>query len=312
MKKVIFIGTDAIGVQLLEALHHTPELELALVVTGQDKSMGRKMLLTANPIKQKAIEHGLPVYQPEKVSAPESVAKLKALQPDFLVVMAYGQIVSQEVLDIPRVECLNVHTSLLPKYRGASPIQSALLNGDEKTGVSLMRMVKAMDAGPVYAQFKLPIAPEDTAGILWERLSQLSANEIPQAVIKISENSLMPAAQDESQATYIQKISKADGEINWSEPADLIHRKVRAFNPWPSAFTFFEGKRLKLHKTKVFEQTVDQPVGTAIELPSGIGVVTGGGVLELLEVQLEGKKRQFIQEFLNGNRGVVGVVLGES
>lgn len=304
--KLIFIGTDPIGVKLLEALRYHPQLEVALVVTGQDKPVGRKMVLTANPIKQKALELGLEVFQPQKVSDPESVAKLKTCDPDFLVVMAYGQIVSQAVLEVPKIDCLNVHTSLLPKYRGASPIQSALLNGDSKTGVSLMRMVKAMDAGPVYAQFELPIEPEDTAGTLWEKLAELSAKTVPQAVVDISDKLLSPVEQDEAKATYIQKISKVDGEINWSEPADIIHRKVRAFNPWPSAFTFFEGKRLKLHRTRVSNEASKYPVGTVVRPQSSVGVVTGKGVLELLEVQLEGKKPQTIKEFLNGNQDFVG------
>lgn len=309
MKKIIFIGTDAIGKELLHTLHTHPQLEVVLVVTGRDKPMGRKLALTPNHIKQKAMELGLNLFQPKKINDSESVEQLEALRPDFLVVMAYGQIVSQDVLSVPAIDSLNVHTSLLPKYRGASPIQSALLNGDEKTGVSLMRMVERMDAGPIYIQFEQKIDHEDTAGTLWNKLAELSAKRIPDALIEVAEGRLKAMEQAEKEATYITKISKADGKIDWSESAEMIECKVRAFNPWPSAFTFFGNKRLKLHKTRVLEQTLNQPVGTTIKLLSGIGVVTGEGVLELMEVQLEGKKVQDMRVFLNGNRDFVDTIL---
>jgi len=310
MLKIIFNGSDAIGGPLLSSLHHHPNLEVSLVVTGQDKAMGRKMQLSPNPIKELALKLKLPIYQPEKISDFDSVERLKSEACDFLVVMAYGQIMNQAVLDIPTIEALNVHTSLLPKYRGASPIQSALLNGDQKTGISLMRMVQKMDAGPVYKQFELMIGEGDTAGSLWDKLADLAAKKVPDSLLDIASQALEPVDQNEAEATYITKISKADGEINWSESAGVIHQKIRAFNPWPSAYTFFKTKRLKIHKSIAGEFKSDEIPGMVVETSGGIGVVTGDGVLKLTEVQLEGKKRQSIQDFINGNQSFLGVILG--
>lgn len=308
--KIVFMGSDAIGAHLLKSLYEHRALEVVLVVTGEDKPRGRRMQRQPNPIKALALDLDLPIYQPKKLSTPEGVERLQREGADFFVLMAYGQIVSQAILNLPKMDALNVHTSLLPKYRGASPIQSALLNGDEKTGISLMRMVKEMDAGPVYQQFELGIEDDDTAGALWEKLAKLAATEIPDEVVRIADESLTPVDQDESKATYIRKINKSDGEIDWSEPANLIHRKVRAFSPWPSAFTFFEGRRLKIYKSRVQNSKRNEPIGTVVQEGSLVGVVTGDGVLELMELQLEGKRQQSIQDFLNGNPSFIGAVLG--
>lgn len=305
--KLIFIGTGEIGVRLLDSLNENPNIDLALVVTGVDKPAGRKMELQPSAIKKTALELGLEVYQPEAIKSPEAVEKLKNVAPDVILVMAYGQLLSQEVLDIPKIDCLNVHTSLLPKYRGASPIQSVILNGEKQTGITLMRMVKEMDAGPMYEQFKiLLMSALETAGTLEARLAKLAAEKVPNSLVQIVEGKLEPTEQNEAEATFVTKISKADGQINWDEPAELIERKIRAFNPWPSCYTFFKGKRLKIHGAIAKNMDASAPPGTVVEKDGGVGVVTGKGILELIEVQPEGKKPQTMKEFLNGNGDFFG------
>ncbi len=299
--KIIFIGTGDIGRELLKSLNDHPFIEVILVVTGVDKPAGRKMELQPSVIKKTAFELNLEVFQPEAIKSPEAVEKLKSLAPDMMLVMAYGQLLSQEVLDIPSIDCLNVHTSLLPKYRGASPIQSAILAGEEKTGVTLMKMVKQMDAGAVYQQFEVELAQNETTGSLEAKLSSLAAQEIPNALIKVANGELKSMEQNEAEVTSVTKISKAEGQINWNEPADLIERKIRAFNPWPSAYTFFKDKRLKVLMAKAHDLHSTEPPGTVIKNEVWTGVVTGKGVLELIELQSEGKKPQTMKEFLNGN-----------
>lgn len=306
--KLIFTATGNIAVNLLKSLHADSRFEIALVVTGMDKPMGRKMELQANLIKKTALELGLEVFQPENIKAAEAIEKLKSADPELMLVMAYGQILSQEVLDVPAIDCLNVHASLLPKYRGASPIQSAILNGETKTGITLMKMVKQMDAGAMVQHFEIPIVNDSTAS-LEEKLANLASQKIPDALVAVAEGKLKPIEQNEAEATYVTKISKTDGEIDWQEPAEVIERKIRAFNPWPSTYTFFNGKRLKISAAKVhFIQSSQEP-GTVVQQEGWTGVVTGKGVLVLIEVQLEGKKLQTIKDFLNGNPEFVNTKL---
>ena len=339
--KLIFTATGNVAVNLLKSLHHDSRFEILLVVTGTDKPMGRKMELQPNLIKKTALELGLKVFQPENIKSPEAIEQLKSADPDLMLVMAYGQILSQEVLDVPTINSLNVHASLLPKYRGASPIQSAILNGEPKTGITLMKMVKQMDAGAMYQHFEIPIT-NDTTASLEEKLANLAAEKIPDTLVKVAEGKLTPIEQNEAEATYVTKISKADGQIDWNEPAEVIERKIRAFNPWPSTYTFFKRKRLKilsasvLYKRSIHHVAVDDDAGWAgkgepptqrnltsfeldeedlgepgqvVEKNGKVGVATGKGLLLLSEVQLEGKKPQTMKEFLNGNGEFIGANL---
>ncbi len=308
--KIIFIGTGEIGVSLMEALVRHPQIDLTLVVTGIDKPMGRKMQLTPNEIKKAALNLGLDTFQPENINETSALEKLKGLNPDFLLVMAYGQMLKQPVLELPQIDCLNVHTSLLPTYRGASPIKSAILNGEEVTGISLMRVIKKMDAGPVYFQFKTDISNTDTGQTLSNKMAKLAAEEVPGAIVRIVDESLEPVEQNEAEATHVSKLEKADGVIDWSDSAEKIDCKIRAFNPWPSAFTFFEGKRLKIHQAKAHATPLPHKPGTVCEVEGRVGVSCGEGFLELIEVQVEGRKAQSIEVFLNGNQGFVGGEVG--
>lgn len=305
--KIIFIGTDWIGTELLEALCKQSEFfEVQLVITGQDKPAGRKLILQPSPIKLMAEKMGVEVFQPLNINAEMSVSKLKNLNPDFLLVMAYGQLLKQEVLDLPKIACLNVHPSLLPKYRGASPVQGPILHGDKKTGVSLMKMVLKMDAGPFYEQTELAVDPKDTGQTLAEKLSQLTAEVVPKALLEIAEGKLKPQEQDEKKVTHCGKFSKADGQIDWNHSADQIEARIRAFDPWPGTFTFFEGKRLKILSAEIQHSEKFNQAGLVTEQ----GIVCGKGILKPLKVQLEGGNPQSLEDFMNGHPEFLGAKLG--
>ena len=299
--KIIFVGTDAIGCELLRRLSKL--FDVCLVVTGQDKPAGRKLQLQPPPVKLTAEELGLEVFQPIDINADLSVRRLANLNPDMIVTMAYGQILSRAVLDIPKTACLNVHASLLPKYRGASPVQAALLNLDRKTGISLMKMESQMDAGPVYRRFELPIAGNDTGRTLTDKLATLAAEQIPRALIDVADG-LQSEAQDEKKATYCGKISKADGRIDWHQPAREILARMRAFDPWPGTFTFFGDKRLKIISAKLHESTGGEP-----GLVKRDGIICQDGVIEPLELQIEGGNLQSLHDFINGHPDFIGSVL---
>jgi len=298
--KIIFIGTDGIGSELLSTLSKL--FEVQLVVTGQDKPAGRKLQLQPSAIKLTAEELGLEVFQPIDINADLSVRRLANLNPDMIVVMAYGQILSREVLDIPRIACLNVHASLLPKYRGASPIQASILNLDKKTGVSLMQMVSKMDAGPVYKQFELSISASDTGQMLSDKLGKLSAEEIPKSLIEV-EDGLEPEPQNESNVTYCGKISKADGQIDWNRPAKEIMAQMRAFDPWPGTYTFFDGKRLRILAAELREGSGEPG------LVKRDGIACADGMIEPLELQIEGGNVQSLHDFINGHSDFIGSTL---
>ncbi len=297
--KIIFIGTGAIGSDLLRALTKG-FFDLPLVVTGPDKPAGRKLQLQPSPIKVVAEELGIEVFQPIDINAEMSISRLANFNPDFLVVMAYGQIVSQAILSIPKIACLNIHASLLPNYRGASPIQASLLNQDKKTGISLMQMEEKMDTGPVYGRFELNIGDQDTAVTLSDRLAKLSAEEIPKAIQEIAAGH-KPTPQDHSKASYCSKISKADGEIDWTMAGTDILARIRAFDPWPGTYTFYDKKRLKILSAEVGEETHDAP-----GMLSKAGIASSDIMIKPLTVQPEGKTVQSFQEFLRAHAQLIG------
>jgi methionyl-tRNA formyltransferase len=305
--KIIFMGTPDFALPSLQGLIDDKDFDVLAVVTQEDKKIGRKQELTAPPVKQLAQKHNIPVFQPQSIKMNDPFLKLISdLEPDIIVVVAYGQIFPQKLLDIPKFGAINVHASLLPKYRGASPIEAALLNGDKETGVAIMKMAEQLDAGAILEMAKIHIAPDDNADTITVKLSILGGKILPLVLKDLVEGALRPIPQDESKATFCRKIEKDDGLINLKElTAAEIHNRIRAYTPWPSAFLMIEGKRLKLVEAIVDENT-DLPPETVKDLSkNSIAVGTKKGVIIPIKVQLEGKKMMTIQEFLAGNRSLL-------
>ncbi len=309
MTRIVFMGTPAFAVPSLERLAES--YEIATVVTQPDRPAGRKRRLAASPAKEAALRRGLQVWQPPTLRTPEAVARLHMLAPDLVVVVAFGQILRANVLEIPPHGCLNVHGSLLPRYRGAAPAVAAILAGETQTGITLMQMDEGMDTGPIIAQADCPIAPDDTTATLRERLSQLGANLLIETLPAWLAGEIAPRPQDDSQATYCGLVSKSDGRLDWKLSAEELARWVRAYFPWPTAFTDWQGKPLKvLRAAPLSDWRGEGQPGQVIELGDGAGVVTGESVLRLEKVQWAGKRAMAIKEFLRGQRGFVGSVLG--
>jgi len=271
-----------------------------LVVTQPDRPAGRGLSPRPSPVKIAALELGLPLFQPDSINAPQSISRLRELSLDLMVVVDYGQLLKKTVLEIPRLGCINLHASLLPRYRGAAPVAWAILNGERETGVSVFLLDEGMDTGPLLAQRAVAIGPEETRGELEERLAQLGAELLVEAILGYSRGELTPRPQPPG-GSRAPRLKKSDGLIDWSWPAEKVERWVRGMNPWPSAFTYFRGKRLKLHRVRLAEGEGGEP---GCLLPAGrrLFVSCGRGLVELLEVQPEGKKRLTAQEFLNGYR----------
>jgi len=307
---LIFIGTGDIGVPLLESLANDDRFDVKLVITQIDKPAGRKMKLTPSPIKVRSEKLEVRIFQPDDINVAESLEIIQKAYPDMIVLMAYGQILKKELLDIPKLGCINVHASLLPKYRGASPVQQSLLNQDEKTGISIMKMTEKMDSGPVYKQSELPISDDDNALTLIDRLANLSAYETPDLLYTIAQGDLSPTPQDDSQASYCEKIQKSDGQINWNEDAKTIHAKIRAYTGWPGTFTFWNNKRLKIISGQADAYDEVEP-GKVIEKDYLIFIGTKKGSIVPDDVQLEGKTVQDINAFIKGYPDFIGSKLGE-
>lgn len=310
--RVVFMGSGAFAVPSLEALSREG-YELVAVVTQPPRPAGRHRKITPSPAMVAAERLGLLVLCPEKVRAPDVVEQLKGLKPDLMAVAAYGQILPQSILDIPTMGCINVHGSLLPRWRGAAPIQAALLAGDEFTGVSLMLMEAGLDTGPIIAQSLTRIEDIDEAPELEIRLSHMGAALLNSTLPFYLEGSIKPVAQDANQATYAPMIKKEDGIIDWSFSARQIWQANRAYRPWPGTFTHWKGKLLKVISCWPDDALqVTEESGTAISLGAGkeIGVATGSGVLVLKELAMEGGKTLGVREFLAGHRDFVGSVLG--
>ncbi|WP_026492951.1 methionyl-tRNA formyltransferase [Butyrivibrio sp. XPD2002] len=308
--KIVYMGTPDFSVPPLEKMLEAGH-EIVAVVTQPDKPKGRSGEPAPSPVKECALGHGLKILQPKKIREPEVVSELKTLGADIFVVAAFGQILSQEVLDIPKFGCVNIHASLLPKYRGAAPIQMCILNGDKTTGVTIMQMNAGMDTGDILITKEIPIEEDDTAGTLFDKLMYLGADLIVEALPKIENGELTPTPQNDAEATKCGKISKDMGCINWSDSAEKISYLVRGMNPWPSAFTKLNGKMLKIWKAKKVagEATGDAGTVAAISKES-FTVNTGEGLLEITELQLEGKKRMATSAFLVGYKLNAGDNLG--
>lgn len=308
MARLVLMGSPAFALPTFEAL--AEEHEIAAVFTQPDKPAGRGLRPTPSPVKRWAEARGYPIFQPRSLRRdPQAVAALQALRPDVIVVVAYGLILPREVLETPPYGCLNLHASLLPRYRGPAPIQAALLNGDAETGVTVIQMTEEVDAGPILAMEREPIYPDDTAETLRERLARRGARLMQETLPRWLAGEIVPQPQDPSQATYCPRITKADGEIDWRRPAVEIDRRIRAFTPWPGGFTFWKGRLLKIGRARP-RLDLEAPPGRVIAIDAGAAVGTGHGVLELLEVQLEGKRMLPIRAFLNGHPDFLGATLG--
>ena len=289
--RIIFMGTPAFAVPCLERLI-TDGHDIAAVLCQPDKPQGRRMQLTPPPVKQAALAHGLPVLQPEKLRGNQEIlGTLRALAPELIVVVAYGKILPQEVLDMPAHGCINVHASLLPKYRGAAPIQWAVLNGETETGVTTMRMDAGIDTGGMLLQEKTPIPEDMTAGELHDVLSRLGAEVLSSTLELLRQGKLIARPQDDTQTSCAPMLSKALSPLDFSKPAWALHNQVRGLSPWPGAVMEFEGRPLKIHRARVTGE------GGPMRIPCG-----DGQYLELLAVQAEGRKAMPADEFLRGTR----------
>jgi methionyl-tRNA formyltransferase len=309
MAQVVFMGTPEFAVPVLEALADAHQV--VGVVTQPDRPGGRGRQLAPSPIKQVALERGLPLSQPQSLRTPEAVSQVAAWEPEVTVVAAFGQILRPDMLDLPPHGCLNVHASLLPRWRGAAPVPAAILAGDEVTGATIMQMDAGLDTGPILARREEPIRPDDTRATLEERLARLGAALLVETLPPYLAGDLLPQPQPEEGMTYAGQLRKQDGLLDWSTPAVELDRRVRAFNPWPGAFTTWRGRRLKvLRAAPLPGWRGDAPPGTVFALADGVAVATGAGALRLEEVQLAGKRRMAISTFLCGQRGCVGSQLG--
>ena len=295
--RVLFIGTGEIGVPVLHSLQNSHDHELVAVVTQPDKPVGRAQRIEAPPIKAALEGSTLPILQPEKIKNPEAIAAIRALAPDVIVVMAYGQILPRAILEIPRLACLNLHASLLPRHRGAAPIQAAIVAGDRESGITVMYMDEGLDTGDILLRAKLEIAADETGGSLHDRLAQLAPGALHEALGLLQAGNAPRIPQDSSAATYAGKLEREDGRIDWTESAALIERKIRAFNPWPGAFAVLRDAAGRDLKLKIFSAKV---VDAANKAPGEIVVAAKDGALSLGEVQLEGKRRMSAAEFLRG------------
>ena len=304
------MGTPSFALPILRAIHESTH-ELIGVVTQPDKSRGRGRKLGISPVKELAKELHLPVMQPQTTKDKAFIGEVKRMSPDLIVVAAYGRILMRDFLEIPPLGCINVHASLLPKYRGAAPIQWAIVNGERKTGVTIMKMDEGIDTGDILLAKEVEIGDEDTAQSLHDRLAQVGASLIVKAMDQLDRGTLHPIPQDQRDASYAPPLTKEDGLIDWSRDARDIFNRIRGFNPWPGAFTYLKGSRLKILSGEIVTEEAGERAGKVVQAGSeGVIVSTGKGSLLIKEVQLEGRERMPIREFLIGNEIPPGTQMG--
>ena len=297
--RIVFAGTPDFSVAPLEALIASPH-EVVAVYTQPDRPAGRGRKLVPGPVKQKALDHGIPVMQPASFREDGAIANLASLQPDLLVVVAYGLLLPEAVLEIPRLGCINIHASLLPRWRGAAPIQRAILAGDSRSGVCIMQMDAGLDTGPVWLEKEIALAQDETGGSLHDRLAALGADALMEALPLIIAGDHKPMPQPEEGVCYAHKLSKEEACIDWSVPARQIDLLVRAFNPWPVAYADLDGKKVRLWETEVLAGSASAAPGTVVATSrAGVDVATADGILRITRLQMPGKRPVTAQEFLN-------------
>lgn len=303
------MGTPEFAVPSLVALHEAG-YTIDLVVTMQDKRRGRGKKLQPTEVKAKALELGLPVYQPENVNSKESVEKLRALNPDFIVVAAYGQIIRKSILEIPKYNIINVHASLLPKYRGAAPINWSIVNGESETGVTIMEIQEGLDTGDMILKGSIPILYEDDAETIHDKLSNLGGELITQAILGLVDGSLPKKKQDEALSSYAPMLNKESGHINWNKSATEIRNLVRGFKPWPSAYAYYNEEMVKFHQVEAMEENRPGKLGEILEVDGqNIYIKAHNSVIKLVELQFPGKRKMLVEDYLKGNEIEEGVIL---
>jgi methionyl-tRNA formyltransferase len=307
--RVVFMGTPAFATPTLQQLAANDDYDIVAVITQPDAAAGRGRDLTMSPVKRLALDHGLRVFQPPRIRRPDAVAVLRDLQPDVQIVAAFGQILPRAILDIPAHGTLNVHASLLPRWRGASPIAAAILAGDDRTGVTIMRLDEGMDTGDVLTQRSVDILPDETAGALTTRLANLGAQLLIETLPFWVSGRIEPQPQDSARATICRPISKESGRIDWSAPAAVAARALRAYAPWPGAYTYWNGKLLKIIAAQALPHEGPRHPGVVLSLPEGIAVTTAHGLLLLKTIQLEGKRALAVADFARGQRDFIGATL---
>lgn len=297
--RVVFIGTGEIGVPTLQALLNSTEHDLVGVVTGPDKPVGREQRIEPSPIKAALAAPKMSILQPARIKDRQAIEEIRALTSDVIVVIAYGQILPRDVLEIPKVACLNLHASLLPRWRGAAPIQAAIASGDQETGITVIYMDEGLDTGDVLLQRKIDILPDDSGGSLHDRLAQIAPGACLESLQLLAAGKAPRIPQDNALSTYASKLNREDGRIDWSEPAEVIERKIRGYNPWPGAFMKLDGRNLKIFSAAVVD--LAGRAGEILRKTDGLIIAAGERALMLSEVQLEGKRRMSGAEFLRGH-----------
>ena len=300
--KIVFMGTPDFAVPTLQKMIDMG-IEITAVVTQPDKAKGRGKKVIYSPVKECALAHDLPVYQPVRIrKEPEFIQTLRDMQPDVIVVVAFGQILPKEILDIPRLGCVNVHASLLPKFRGAAPIQWSIIDGEEVTGVTTMLMDVGLDTGDMLLKTEIPVDPKETGGSLHDKLAAVGGELLEKTLIGLEAGTIVPEKQDDSQAgEYARMLDKELGHIDFNQPAVVIERLIRGLNPWPSAYTYIDGKTLKIWEAEVLDRNYGCEYGEVAEVTRNCLIIqTGIGALSVKSVQLQGKKRMDIAAFLNG------------
>jgi methionyl-tRNA formyltransferase len=308
--RIIFLGTPEFAVPTLDALISSGHA-VTLAVTQPDRPKGRKQELIPSEVKAAALRHGIPLYQPERIRHPEAQARLKEQSPDVMVVVGYGQIIPQSIIDFAPLGIVNVHASLLPELRGAAPIQWSIARGFRSTGVTTMRIDAGLDTGDILLQWETPIGPDETAPELSARLAEAGADILVRTLVDLCAGNIQPRPQDNSLSTYAPILKKEDGRIDWSNPAQRIHDLIRGFQPWPGAHTSFRGQSLHLWRSRLVpEKQADLPPGALLHRQGVFAVAGDGAFLELLEVQLEGRKKMPAEVFARGHRLTQNDLLG--
>jgi len=309
-QKIIFLGTPKFAVPSLEALNQSPHRVLQ-VITQPDRPKGRGKKIEPPPIKKKAKALGIDIMQPSSINSLECIDRIQSFHPDFLVVVAFGQLLKQPMLSIPSRCVLNVHPSLLPEYRGPAPIQWSIIHGCSQTGISIMKLDEGLDTGDVYQVKNVSIKPDETAGELDDRLSHIGAKLLLNTIEKIIDGSISLTSQNNALATYAPRLSKKDGLIQWQLPTQSIINFIRGMNPWPGAFTFIENKRFKIFRAEKINDANEQTPGMVVDgFPDELWISTGDGILSILEIQNASGKRMPISDYLRGNKISPGTFLG--